>query len=141
MEIADVRKGLLDAMNRARRRAAERRAETDRVSAAFDDFLAHTAVPLARQLANALRAEHYFFNVFTPSGSVRLISERNAEDYIEIALDATGEAPRVLGRSSRSRGRRFVRTEQVIGSGDPETISEREVLSFLLKEIEPFVEK
>jgi hypothetical protein len=141
MEIVDVRKGLLDAMYRARRRAAERRANTDRASAAFDVFLERTAVPLVRQVANVLRAEGYFFNVFTPSGSVRLMSERNAEDYVEISLDSTGDTPRVLGHSSRSRGRRSVQAEQVIGSGDPGTVSEGELFSFLMNEIEPFVEK
>jgi hypothetical protein len=142
MEIADVRKGLHEAMIRAKRHAAERRERTDRVSRAFATFLERTAIPLVRQLSNAMRAEGYIFNVFTPSGSVRLMSERSAEDFVEIALDATADTPYVVGHTSRTRGgRRHVQAEQIVGSGDPETISEEELLAFLLKEIEPFVER
>jgi hypothetical protein len=141
MEIANVRKGVRGAMARARREASERRARTDQASRAFDTFLDHVAIPLVRQIANVLRADGYLFSVFTPSGSVRLMSDRATEDFVEISLDATGPAPCVTGRSSWSRGRRVVEAEQVVGSGDPQTISEAELFAFLLKAIEPFIEK
>jgi hypothetical protein len=141
MEIADVRKGLLETMARARQRAAHRRAGSDAAASSFDAFLNRTAVPLFRQITNVLRAEHYLFNVFTPPGSVRLMSDKNAEDFIEIFLDATSDPPRVVGRTSRTRGRRVIDAEQVVASGDPEQITEAELFAFVMKELEPFVER
>lgn len=128
-------------MERAKRQSAERRAETDRASRAYDTFLTGTAVPLVRQIVNVLKAEGYGFSLFTPSGSVRLMSDRSAEDFIEIALDASGDGPRVVGHVSRSRGRRVVDAERVIASGNPASITEEELLAFLMKELEPFVER
>lgn len=128
-------------MARAKRRSADRRARADVASHAFESFLSRTAVPLFRQVANALRAERYGFNVFTPSGSVRLMSDTTAEDFIELSLDTTTDAPRVVGRTSRARGRRVVDSEQVVASGDPESITEAELFAFLMTEIEPFVER
>ena len=128
-------------MARARQRSAEKRARADAASRAFESLLSRTAVPLFRQIANALRAEHYNFNVFTPSGSVRLMSDTSTEDFIELSLDATTDAPRVVGRTSRARGRRVVDSEQVVASGDPESITEAELFAFLMRELEPFVER
>ena len=141
MEIADVRRGVHETMARARQRSAEKRARADAASRAFESLLSRTAVPLFRQIANALRAEHYNFNVFTPSGSVRLMSDTSAEDFIELSLDATTDAPRLVGRTSRARGRRVVDSEQVVASGDPESITEAELFAFLMRELEPFVER
>jgi hypothetical protein len=141
MEIADVRRGVLETMARAKLRSAERRARADAASRAFESLLSRTAVPLFRQVANALRAEHYNFNVSTPSGSVRLMSDTIAEDFIELSLDATTDAPRVVGRTSRARGRRVVDSEQVVASGDPASITEADLFAFLMRELEPFVER
>jgi hypothetical protein len=77
--------------------------------------------------------------VFTPSGSVRLMSDRSAQDFIEISLDASGDEPSVMGHASRSRGRRVVESERAMGN--PESLTESDVLEFLLKELEGFVEK
>ena len=139
MEIADVRKRLLHMIERAKRQAAERRARTDQASRAFDTFLETIAVPLFRQVANSLRADGYLFNVFTPSGSVRLMSDRGAEDYIEVSLDTSDTVPHVVGHTSRSRGRRVLESERAIG--EPDALTEEDVLEFLLKELEAFVER
>jgi hypothetical protein len=139
MEISAVRQRLNDTVERAKRRAAERRARADEAGRAYDRFLEHIAVPLFRQIANILRADGYLFNVFTPSGSVRLMSDRHAEDFIEILLDSAGDHPYVAGHTSRSRGRRVDESERELG--DPATLSEEDVLAFLLKELEPFVER
>jgi hypothetical protein len=139
MEIADVRKRVNEAVERAKRRAAERRARGDEAARAYDTFLEGTAVPIFRQVSNVLRAQGYMFTLFTPSGSVRLMSDRGSEDYIELTLDTTGPAPAVVGHSSRARGRRVVETEHTIG--DPARLTEEDVLAFVLKELEPFVER
>src|SRR6266516_4356229 len=138
MEISVVRQRLNDTIERAKRRAAERRARGDEAGRAYDRFLDQIAVPLFRQIANALRADGYLFTVFTPSGSVRLMSDRHAEDYIEVVLDTAGDVPSVVGHTSRGRGRRVEESERSIG--DPATMSEDDLLAFVLKALEPFVE-
>jgi len=141
MEISDVRKRVHETMARAKRLAAERRAAADQASREFDTFLQRTAIPLVRQIANVLQVDSYLFTVFTPSGSVRLMSDRSADDFIEISLDTTGGAPRVIGHVTRSRGRRVVESEEVVGSGDPGAITEEDLLEYFLKALEPFVER
>ena len=141
MEIADVRKRVLQTIERAKREASARRARGDEASRDYGEFLDRLAVPLFHQVARALRAEGHAFNVFTPSGSVRLASERSGEDYIELLLDTSGTTPQVVGHCSRSRGRRVLETERPIGEGPIADLTEEDVLAFLLKELEPFVER
>src|SRR5919197_151466 len=136
MEISDVRKKVHETIERARRRAAERRAYGDEASRDFETFLERVAVPLVRQVANALKADGYSFTVFTPAGSVKLMSDRRAEDYIEIVLDTTGDAPRIIGHTSRLRGRNILETEHPVGDGKPGAVSESDLLDFLVKELE-----
>src|SRR5262245_2709985 len=128
-------------MDQAKRRAAERRTRMDHSQRSYAAWLDHTAVPLMRQIASVLKAESYLFTVFTPSASVRLMSDKSADDFIEITLDTSGPSARIVGRTSHSRGRRGVETERTIGSGDPESVSDEDLLAFLLEEIEPFVER
>ena len=141
MEISEVRQRVLAAIDRAKRGAAERRSRTDEASREFDVFLERLAVPLFRQVANALKAEGYSFTVFTPGGSVRLMSDKSSEDYIELSLDTSGAQPLVVGHSSRARGRRIVESEHPVGEGPVREISEDHVLRFLMEELEPFVER
>jgi hypothetical protein len=139
MEISVVRKRLTDTIDRAKKQAADRRGRSDQASRDFEVFLQKVAVPLFRQVANALKAEGYAFTVFTPSGSVRLMSDRTAEDYIELTLDTSDDPPRVMGQISRTRGRRVIDTERSIGA--PDALTEEQLLDFLLKELEAFVER
>jgi hypothetical protein len=142
MEISKVRQRVLDTMDRARRAAAERRARTDQASREYDQFLEQVAVPLFRQIANVLRAEGHHFTVFTPSGSVRLMSDRSADDYIELTLDTAADVPQVTGHSSRSRGRHVLESERPLNSASPiSELTDDDVLAFVLKELERFVEK
>jgi len=141
METGDVRKRLQRTIERARRGAADRRARNDEATRAFTELLDHVAVPLFKQIANVLKIEGYPFSVFTPSASVRLMSDKSADDYIELTLDTSDRDPRVMAHTSRSRGRRVVDAEQVVGTGPPETLTEEELFAFLLKELEPFVER
>ena len=139
METSVVRKRLTDTIERAKKQAAARRTLGDQAKADFELLLQKIAVPLFRQVAGALKADGYAFTVFTPSGSVRLMSDRTAEDFIELSLDTAGDAPRVMGQTSRTRGRRVLDTERAIGA--PEALTEEDVLAFLLKELETFVER
>jgi hypothetical protein len=139
MEISEVRQRLLQTIDRSKRQAAERLVRSDEAARQFDRFLNNVAVPLFRQAANVLRAEGYLFNLFTPSGSVRLMSDRTAEDFIEVSLDSSVDPPQVMGHSSRSRGRRVVEAERALG--DPEALTDDDLLEYLSKELEPFVER
>lgn len=140
MEIADVRRQVRDTIERARRLAALRRTATDDASRAFESFLELRAVPLFRQIANVLKVENYHFTVFTPARSVRLMSDRNADDYLEVSFEGGGDGPRVVLHVSKSRGSRVVDDEKVIATS-PAEISEQELLAAVLKELEPFVER
>jgi hypothetical protein len=141
MEVADVRKRVLATIDKAKRAAAAKRALSDAASRDFQPFLDGIAIPLFRQVAAALKAESRPFQVFTPGGSVRLMSEKSAEDYIELSLDTSGAAPIVLGRSSRNRGNRVIENERPVGSGSIADLDEEQVLDYLLSELEPFVER
>jgi hypothetical protein len=139
MEISIVRRRLTDTIERARKQAAERRERGDRATRDFEVFLQKVAVPLFRQVANALKADGYAFTVFTPSGSVRLMSDRSASDYIELTLDTSANPAHVMGQISRARGSRVIDVERPVGA--PEALTEEQVLEFLLKELEAFVER
>lgn len=141
MEISQVKQRLTETIERAKRSAGERRARNDEASRAYQPFLDQVAIPLFRQIASVLKASGYSFGVFTPGGSVRLMSERNSEDYIEIALDTTGDRPEVIAHVSRTRGRRVIESEKPVSDQPIDAITAEALLAFLLREIEPFVER
>jgi hypothetical protein len=139
MEISIVRRRLTETIERARKQAAERRERGDQAARDFEVFLQKIAVPLFRQVANALKADGYAFTVFTPSGSIRLMSDRSTSDYIELTLDTSAASPLVMGRISRARGSRVIDAERPVGA--PEALTEEEVLEFVVRELEAFVER
>ena len=139
MEISEVRKRINATIERSKQRSAERRARADDSAKAYSTFIETIAVPMFRQVANILKAEGYPFGLFTPSGSVKLVSDRNPQDAIEMLFDSSGDQPLVMGHTTRSRGGRVVESERPVG--DPASLSEADVLDFLAKELEPFVER
>ena len=141
MEISDVRRRVTETVERAKRSAGERRARADEAARDYETFLDSLAVPLVRQVANVLKVQGYLFGVFTPSGSVRLASEKSADDYIEISLDTSGDQPVILGHSRRARGGHIVENERPIGGPTIGSVTEEQVLTFLLAELEPLVER
>jgi hypothetical protein len=142
METSDVRKRILRIIEEARRTAAERRTRADATSAAYESFLTRVAAPVFWQMADALNAEKYAFKVFTPSGGLRLASDRSGNDFIEIELDDSVDPPVVLGRASHSRGSRVIRTERPIAPrAGVEDLTDHDVLEFLLEEIAALIER
>jgi hypothetical protein len=139
MEISDVKRRVIETIDSAKRQAAERRVRTDEATRAYQQLLERIAIPIFKQIASVLRAEGITFAVFTPGGSVRLMSDRAAEDYVELTLDTTGDSPVVSGHVSRNRGRRIIESERPIGP--PGTLTEEDVLAFVLKELGPLVER
>ena len=141
MEVSDVRKRVYETIERARRRAAARRVRMDDAARTYETWLDQIAVPLVRQVAMVLKAESHPFTVITPGGSVRLTSDRSGSDYIELALDTTGEEPLVMGHTGRARGRRVLESEQPIGGPAIAEITEEQVLQFLMSALERLVER
>jgi len=141
METSVLRKRLADTVEAAKRTAAERRARAEAAARDYSQFLDLVAVPLFRQVANVLKASGYSFTVFTPTGSVRLMSDKASEDYIELSLDTSADQPMVMGRSSHARGRRVIENERAIAEQTVANLTEDHVLNYLLKELEPVVER
>lgn len=141
MEISEVRRRIVQTLERAKRRSMDRRTRVDEAEREYAAFLEQTAVPLFRQAAQVLKAEGHAFELFTPGGSVRLASARSGEDFIELLLDTTGTEPAVMGHVSRGRGRRLVETEQPLAARPIRELTDEDVLVFLAKELETFVER
>jgi hypothetical protein len=142
MEISAVRQQVLQAIERAKRAAAERRAANAEAGREYGAFLEQIAMPLFRQVGTTLRAEGYAFTLFTPTGSVRLMSDKSTADFIEIVLDTSDGLPAILGRTSRAWGNRTNVSERPLNaSARIRDLTEADVLEFLLKAIEPFVER
>lgn len=136
MDVSEVRRRVRAALERARRDAATRREHVDAATREFEEFLRTRAVPLFHQLASALVAEGHRYTVFTPSSSVRLASERSAEDFIELILDTSVDPPVVVGRTSKGRGRNAITQERPVREGAAVSdVSEEDVADFVLGEI------
>jgi hypothetical protein len=68
------------------------------------------------------------------------MSARGNDDYIELALDTNGLAPKLVGRSSRSRSGNVTQSELVLNAtSDIDALTEDDVLAFVLSELEGFV--
>jgi hypothetical protein len=142
VEVSLVRNRLNRAIEVARERAQQRRQRTATAEQAYETFLQEVATPVTRLIANSLKVENYAFTVFTPSGGLRLASDRGRDDYVEFALDAAADPPQVVGRISRSRGSRTLDEERPIKPGTPlDELSEEDVLTFLLDVLQPWLER
>lgn len=142
MEVSQVRKRLKTAIDAARQRAQTSRQRAAEAERAYAAFLGDVATPVMRQVANALKAEGYSFTVFTPSGGLRLASDKTRDDFIELALDTAGDRPQVVARVSHSRGSRTIDEERPVKPGaSPDAITEDDVLDFVLTALEPWLER
>jgi hypothetical protein len=142
MEISHVRNQLRNAIDRARDRTQQRRQRAQEAERAYDVFLQDVAIPVTRQVANALKAEGYAFTVFTPGGGLRLASDRGRDDYVELALDTSDDRPQVMARISKTRGSRTIAEERAIKKdASPELITEADVLEFWVDVLEPWFER
>jgi len=143
MDVSDLRKGILRALDEARRDASTRRAAVDEAREAFTEFLQATAVPLLRQTVTVLRAEGERYSVQTPADSVRLASDAAPETFLELVLDTSGDAPQVTGRLSVTRGRHGQVLEEVpIAGGKPVAdLDEGDLAGYVLAAIPKLVLK
>ena len=109
-DVAVVRKRVRAAIEQARRDQAERRGRVAEAQAGYNTFLETAAIPAFRMIANVLKSEGLSFEVMTPAGGVRMQSERNREDAIEMELDTTADPPQPLVTITRTRGSRVVQS-------------------------------
>ena len=142
MEVSEVRRQLRHAIDRAKARAQQRRQVAAEADLAYATFLEEIATPTVRMLANALKAEGYPFTVSTPTGGLRLASDRGRDDYIELALDVRGDTPTVVGRVRYTRGSRTLEEERPIKPGSPpQDVTETDLLSFLVGALDPWLDR
>lgn len=142
MEVSDVRRRLRSVIEDAKRRAADRRARNDEAAREYSVFLPDVAVPAFHALAQALTGEGHRFKVFTPGEAVRLTPEFSQDDFIELALDTTGETPSLVLTAARGRGRRQVVTERPLFDGRAiADLSQDDVIVAVLDALPPFVER
>lgn len=144
MEVSVVRQRVREVLQHSKRtadeRRADRRAQTDAAAHEYQLFLERVAVPLFKQVANVLRAEGHPFDVFTPGNTVRMIAGRGNDDYLEIALDTGGGAPKLLGRASRSKAGDVTQTELVLNAtADISALTDDDLLGFVLSELENYL--
>jgi len=142
METSDIRRRLRQALEQARKATAERRGGADLAAAAYGAFLANIATPVFRVVANVAKADGHAFTVFTPADGVRLVSERQGDDYIEIWLDASLDPPQVATRVNRLRGRNLTTSEGLLRPDAAiNALTDEDVLAFLLANIGTLVER
>ena len=142
IEISELRKRLRATIEQSRQAAVARRAAIDHAAKAYEELLSTVAEPMVQKLASALRAEGFPFMVFTPKGGLRLVSNRSSDDFIEFALDTGGLQPVAILRVNRGRGRRVLQHERPIrGEERIDQLTEEDVLTALLEELTPFLEK
>jgi hypothetical protein len=129
-------------MTTARDRAKQRRHKSDEAEQAYTTFLENLAGPLARQVVNALRAEGYAFTVSTPGRGLRVSLDQGRDDFIELMLSAEADQPHVVGRIRRTRGSRTLDEERPVKPGAaPQDLSEDDLLEFLARALEPWLER
>ena len=142
MEVSEVRRQLRHAIDRAKARAQQKRQTAADAERAYAAFLEQVATPTIRMLANALKAEGYLFTVSTPLGGLRLASDRGRDDYVDLALDVSGDKPTVVGRVRQTRGSRTLEDERPIKPGAaPQDLTEADVLSFLVSALDPWLDR
>lgn len=133
MDVSELRKRILRALEDARHDAASRRLVVDNARKAYEDFLTTIAVPVFRQATTVLKAEGHLFSVETPAGSVRLVSDGAAQTFIDLVLDTSDKEGVVVGRISLARGRQgLVVDERPIADGKPVALLTEEDLSAFL---------
>ena len=141
MDVSELRKRILRALDDARLEAASRRTRVDEARAAYERFLTDVAVPLMRQAAMVLTAAGQPFQVHTPASGARLVHDQQPDTFLEVELDVSGSLPQVIGRVSLKRGRvgQVVTERPVHPMASVHELTESDVSEFLVTEIPKLV--
>jgi hypothetical protein len=139
-DVAVVRKRVRAAIEQARRDQADRRGRAAEAQKTYDTFLDTAAIPVFRMIANILKSEGLHFEVMTPAGGVRLQSERQRDDAIELELDTSADPPQPLVTITRARGSRVIQSDRSIKGSNPLVhLTEDDVVEMLLEELRPWL--
>ncbi|MGH9385991.1 MAG: hypothetical protein ACRD2N_17065 [Vicinamibacterales bacterium] len=139
-DVGVIRKRVRFAIDAARRDQTERRVRASEAAKQYESFLESAATPAFRTLANVLKAEGLAFELMTPSGGVRLASDRNRDDAIELELDSSADPPEPVVTITRARGSRIVRKERPVKQGTVLLqLTEDDVVEMLLEELRPWL--
>jgi hypothetical protein len=143
MDVSELRKRILRALDEARKEASTRRQAVDAAAKAYETFLSDVAVPVVRQAAQVLNATGESFGVHTPAGSVRLVSDKSAQTYVEFVLDTAASDGTVVGRVSLARGRQGVVVAERPVAPDKAVVdlTEEDVSAFLVAEVPKLIVK
>jgi hypothetical protein len=142
IEISDLRKRIKQTIDQARHAASDRRQRQEVAIREGERALELVVTPIFRMTATILKAEGFAFQVFTPAGAVRLASERNRDDFIELALETDRDPVACVGRVSRTWGRRLLATEQIVREAPGlDGLTDEDVVRFLTTTLPPFVER
>jgi len=139
-DIGVLRKRVRFAIDQARRDQAERRQRAADTAARYTAFLESAAVPAFRAVATVLKAEGVPCEVMTPSGAVRLVSERHREDAVSIELDTTLDPPEPIVTVTHTRGSRNLQSERPVKAGTAiDQLAEEDVVEMLLDVLRPWL--
>ena len=140
MDVSDLRKRIIRALDDARKEASLRRTAVDEATRAYDTFLSEIATPVMRQASAVLKAEGHPFAIQTPVGTVRLVADTSPHTFIELGLDTSGSSAAVFGRVSLARGRQsHVIEERPIADKPIADLTEEDLSAFLILEIPKLV--
>ena len=136
MDVSDLRKRILRALDDARKDASDRRVVVDEAARAYEKFLENIATPVMRQAAAVLKAEGHAFTIQTPRETVRLVADSAAQTFVELALDTSLARAAVIGRVSLARGRQSnLIEERPIADKPVAELTEEDLSAFLIAEI------
>lgn len=140
MDVSDLRKRIIRALDDARKDASQRRTTVDEAGRAYEEFLSAVATPVMRQASAVLKGEGHPFGIQTPAGTVRLVADRSPQTFIELDLDTSGPTAAVIGRVSLTRGRQgHVIEERPIADKPIADLTEEDLSAFLVAEIPKLV--
>jgi hypothetical protein len=137
MDVSELRKRILRALDEGRRDAVVRRAAHDEAARAYEQFLEGIALPLLRQAQQILKAENQSFTMRAPAGSAGLVSDASPDTYLEFVLDTAGDRPQVVGRLSLARGRGRVDVDErpIVPNRPIADLTEEDVAAFLVAQV------
>src|SRR5215510_8669998 len=135
-DVGVVRKRVRFAIKQARRDQAERRGRASEARKNYETLLETAAIPVFRMFAGILKSEGVAFEVMTPADGVRLQSERNRDDAIQLEFDAAADPPQPLITVTRTRGSRVVQSDRLLGKPLVQ-LTEDDVVEMLIDELRP----
>jgi hypothetical protein len=143
MEPSVLRRQIRDAIDGARQAAVARRAAGDAAALAWRAARDTVVIPSWQQAVQVLRSEGYLLQVSSPADAVRVNSEKNPQDGVELSLESGSQGPFLLQRVTTTRGREVRSDERVAVAGTDiiASLTEEQAVALLLSALAPFFER